>query len=169
MQTGIGGGGGLIAKLCPTLWDPMDCSLPGSSLHGILQARILEWVAISFSRGSSQPRESTGASCIASGFFTDWAITEARILGLLLFKSLFFFFNRINLYTSTFFWIKVKTLVFITAEYCLFKNLHVIILALKDFFWLHLHYILLLDPHKQPSLLDFFFFKETLGFFTTMS
>ena len=47
-----------VAQLCPTLCDPMDCSLPGSSVHGILQARILEWVAISFSRGSSQPRES---------------------------------------------------------------------------------------------------------------
>ena len=43
-----GGGGGLFAKLCLTLWDPMDCSSPGSSVHGILQARILEWVDISF-------------------------------------------------------------------------------------------------------------------------
>ena len=42
-----------VAQSCPTLCDPMDCSLPGSSIHGILQARILEWVAISFSRGSS--------------------------------------------------------------------------------------------------------------------
>ena len=46
------GGGGLVAKLCPNLVTPMDCSLPGSSVHGILQARILEWVAISFSRVS---------------------------------------------------------------------------------------------------------------------
>ena len=46
----------LVAQLCPTLCDPMDCSLPGSSTYGILQARILEWVAIPFSRGSSQPR-----------------------------------------------------------------------------------------------------------------
>ena len=44
----------LVAKLCLTLCDPMDCSPSGSSVHGILQARILEWVAISFSRGSSQ-------------------------------------------------------------------------------------------------------------------
>ena len=43
-----------VAQSCPTLWGPMDCSPPGSSVHGILQARILEWVAISFSRGSSQ-------------------------------------------------------------------------------------------------------------------
>ena len=47
----------LVAQLCLTLCDPMDCSPPGSSVHGILQARILEWVAISFSRGSSQPRD----------------------------------------------------------------------------------------------------------------
>ena len=43
----------LVAQACPTLWDPIDCSLPGSSVHGILQARILECVAILFSRGSS--------------------------------------------------------------------------------------------------------------------
>ena len=49
------GGAGLVAKLCPAC-DPMDCSPPGSSAHGILQARILEWVPISFSKGSSQPR-----------------------------------------------------------------------------------------------------------------
>ena len=47
----------LVTQLCLTLCDPMDCSLPGSFVHGILQARILEWVAISFSRGSSQPRD----------------------------------------------------------------------------------------------------------------
>ena len=47
------------AQLCPTLSDPMNCSLPGSSVHGILQARILEWVAIPFSRGSSHPMSPT--------------------------------------------------------------------------------------------------------------
>ena len=46
-----------VTHLCPTFCDPMDCSLPGSSIHGIFQARVLEWVAISFSRGSSQPRD----------------------------------------------------------------------------------------------------------------
>ena len=58
------------------LWDLMDYSLPGSSLHEILQARILECVAIPFSRGSSQPRGWTWVSCIAGGFFTIWAISE---------------------------------------------------------------------------------------------
>ena len=51
----------------------MDCSPPGSSVHGILQARILEWVAIPFSRASSLPRDWTQISCIAGGFFTTWA------------------------------------------------------------------------------------------------
>ena len=46
----------LVAKSCPTLYGPMDCSLPGSSVHGIFQARILECIAISFSRGSPPPR-----------------------------------------------------------------------------------------------------------------
>ena len=57
-------------QLCPTLWDPMDCSPPGSSVHGILQARILEWVAIPSSRGSSRLKDWTWVCCIAGGFFT---------------------------------------------------------------------------------------------------
>ena len=58
----------LVAKSWLILCDPMDCSLPGSSVHGISQARILEWIAILFSRGSSQPRDPTLA--LAGGFFT---------------------------------------------------------------------------------------------------
>ena len=57
-------GGGLVVKSCLTLGDTMDCSLPGSSVHGISQAKILEWVAISFSMGSSLPRDQTLVSCI---------------------------------------------------------------------------------------------------------
>ena len=52
------------------LCDPMNCSPLGSSIHGILQARILEWITISFSRESFQPRDQTRISCIASRFFT---------------------------------------------------------------------------------------------------
>ena len=59
----------LVIQLCLTLYDPMDCSLPGSSVHGILQARILEWVAISFTRVSSQPRAQTWVSHIVGRFF----------------------------------------------------------------------------------------------------
>jgi len=58
-----------VAQSCPTLCDPVDCSPPGSSTHGILQARILEWVAISFFRESSQPRDWTQVSCIAGRCF----------------------------------------------------------------------------------------------------
>ena len=59
-----------VAQLCPTLCDPMDSSLPGSAFRGIFQARILEWAAISFSRGSSQTRDRTWVSCIADRRFT---------------------------------------------------------------------------------------------------
>ena len=55
---------------CLTFCNPMNCSFPGSSVHGILQIRILEWVAIVFSRGSSQPRDQISISCIAGRFFT---------------------------------------------------------------------------------------------------
>ena len=67
----------LVAQSCPILCNPMDCSLPGSSVHGILQAKILEWVVISFSRGSFQPRNRTQVSCTADRFFTLWATREA--------------------------------------------------------------------------------------------
>ena len=60
---------GLVAKLCPTLVTPWDCNPPGSSVHEILQARILEWVGIPFSRGSSWPRDWTHVSCITGQFF----------------------------------------------------------------------------------------------------
>ena len=69
-----------VAQLCPTLCNPMDCSLPGSLVHEILQARVLEWVAPSFSRGSSQLRDQTGVSCIVSRCFTIWATREAQWL-----------------------------------------------------------------------------------------
>ena len=68
-----------VTQSCPTLSDPMDCSLPGSSVHGIFQARVLEWVVISFSRGSSQPRDRTQVSCIACRRFTIWATREAPV------------------------------------------------------------------------------------------
>jgi len=67
----------LVAQSCLTLCDPMDCSPPGPSVHEIFQARILEWVAISFSRGSSQLRDRTWVSCTAGRFLTDWATREA--------------------------------------------------------------------------------------------
>ena len=59
-----------VAQSCPTLCDPMDCSLSGSSVHGIFQARVLEWVAIAFPKGSSQPRDRTRVSRIVDKRFT---------------------------------------------------------------------------------------------------
>ena len=65
-----------LAQSCLTLCDPVDCSRPGSSVHGILQARIREWVAISFSRVSSQPRDRTLVSRMAGRCFILWATRE---------------------------------------------------------------------------------------------
>ena len=64
----------VVSNFC----DPMNCNLPGSSVHGILQARILQWVAISFSRGSSWPRDGTRVSSMAGRRFTIWAPREAQ-------------------------------------------------------------------------------------------
>ena len=81
--TGFAPGEGEVAQSCPILCDPVDCSLPGSSIHGILQARILEWVAISFSRGSSRPRDQTQVSRIGGRRFNLWATREApRVLNI---------------------------------------------------------------------------------------
>ena len=67
----------LVTQLC--LCDPMDRSPPGSSVHGILQARILEWVVILFSRGFSKPRDQIRVSYIGGRFFTVWVTREALI------------------------------------------------------------------------------------------
>ena len=66
-----------VTQLCPTLHDPIDGSPPGNSVHGIFQARTLEWVAISISRGSSWPRDWTWVSRIAGRLFTVWATRQA--------------------------------------------------------------------------------------------
>ena len=70
----------LVAQSYSILCDPRDCSPPDSSVHGISQARILEWVAISFSRGSSQTRDRTHVSSIGRWILYSWAIREAHIL-----------------------------------------------------------------------------------------
>ena len=80
----------LVTQLCPTLCDPMDYSPPGSSVHGISQARILEWVAISFPEGSSWPRDWTGVSCLAGGFSTTeppgkpWSLPQSFVTNMTL-------------------------------------------------------------------------------------
>ena len=65
-----------VAQSCLTLRYPMDCSLPGSSIHGIFQEIVLEWIAISFSRGSSRPRDGTQVPRILDRRFTVWATRE---------------------------------------------------------------------------------------------
>ena len=79
----------LVTQSCPTLCNLMDYSLSGSSIHGILQARILDWAAIPFSRGSSQSGDRTQVSCIAGRFFTVWARRdkEKKILMSILFHE----------------------------------------------------------------------------------
>ena len=68
----------LVIQSCPTLCNPMDCNPPGCSIRGILQARILEWVAMPFSRGSSWSRGWNWVSCIAGRFFTNGATRKAQ-------------------------------------------------------------------------------------------
>ena len=78
----VWGGGGLVTKSCLTVSDPMACSLPGSSIHGNLQASVLEWVAFSFFREPSWLRDWTctsWVSCTAGRFFTDWSTREALV------------------------------------------------------------------------------------------
>ena len=78
-----------VAQSYLTLCDPMDCSLPGSTIHGIFQARILEWVAIPFSRRSSQPRDWTQVSHIVGRRFTIWATREVIAYMISLQQTLF--------------------------------------------------------------------------------
>ena len=68
-----------VAQSCPTLCDSRNYSLSGSSIHGILQAGILKWLVIPFSRGFSGSRDWTQVSCTASRFFTIWATREAHL------------------------------------------------------------------------------------------
>ena len=77
----------LIAQSCPTLWDPKDCSPQGCSVHGIFQARILEWVAIPSSKGSSQPKDWSWVSSIADRFFTILDTREAHFIYSVRFSS----------------------------------------------------------------------------------
>ena len=85
-----------VTQSCLTLCDPMDCSPPGSSVHGVFQARILEWGAISFSRGSSQPRDQTWVSYMAGRFFIIWATGEAPTITKTRKLMLFTKYNTVN-------------------------------------------------------------------------
>ena len=84
-----------VAQSCPTVC--MDYSLPGSSVHGNFQARVLEWVVISFSRGSSGPRDQTWVSCIAGRCFTIWATREAIYIYICIYMYMYMY---MYVYTS---------------------------------------------------------------------
>ena len=99
----------LVSQSCLTLWDPMDCSLQGSNIHEILQARILKWVAYPFSSRSSRPRNQMGVFCIAGRFFSCWAAREAVTNLYSVFKS-----RDIALLTKIYI---VKTMVFLVVMY----------------------------------------------------
>ena len=73
-----------VAQRCPTICYPLEYSLPGASVHGILQAKILEWFVIPFSRGSSRPRGQTHVSCIGRWILYYWATREAHIIIIIL-------------------------------------------------------------------------------------
>ena len=85
-----------VAESCPTLCNPTD-----DTVHGILQARILEWVAFPFSRGSSQPRDRTQVSCTAGGFFTSWALREVPERGKRQLNGLLVWLTGVNVETLT--------------------------------------------------------------------
>ena len=90
-----------VSQLCPTLCNPMDYSLPGSSVLGILQARVLEWITFPFSRESSQPRDWTWVSCIAGGFFTIWVTREAPMCVSICLKIVFKAKNNLSFRLSS--------------------------------------------------------------------
>ena len=98
-----------LLRRCLILFNPLDCSPPGSSIHEIFQAKILEWVAFSFSSRSSCPRDWTQVSCISSiagTFFTRWAIGEAIIIALIKVSwvdTLFYFKVEDPIYSRPFF------------------------------------------------------------------
>ena len=87
-------------KVISNSWDPMDCSLPGSSVYGVSQARMLEWVAISFSRGSSQPRDWTWVAYIAGGFITGWVTRKTCTQFKIIFKQTLIFSLIYELFRS---------------------------------------------------------------------
>ena len=140
-----------VTKSCSTLSNSMDCSPPGSSAHGISQTRILEWVAISYYKGSSWPMFPIQVSYIAGWFFTNWSTREAPLC---VYKIFFFFFSYVLerlfewLYTSRliaffFQYIKYVTPPFshiVSDEYAvilIFVSSHIIsslsLAAFKDF------------------------------------
>ena len=99
----------LVAQSCPILCDPMDCSPPGSSVHGILQERILQWVAMPFSRGSSQLRDQTQVSHIAGRLFIVYPPVKPGILLVAV--------NHVNMDSSFYSLSRYEATLFLTFAY----------------------------------------------------
>ena len=156
----------LVTQSCPTLCDLTDCSPPGSSVHGILQARILECIAIPFSRGSSQPRDRTLVSHIAGRFFTIWATGTSYVLFhtvnhffiFLIFWSTNIFnveefqsiFHVVHAFCVTFFKLLVKLRSWTFT--LMFSSKNSITLALKGF----IHFELIFRDSVKHSPISFF-------------
>ena len=81
----------MCVQSCLTLCDSVDCYLPGSSVHGISQARTLEWIAVSYSRGLSRPRDQSHISCLAGRFFTPEPLGKAIYTYVYIYVYIFFF------------------------------------------------------------------------------
>ena len=148
-----------VSQLCLTLWETMDCSLQGSSVRGIFQARVLECVAISFSRGSSQPRGRTQVSRTAVRLFTIWATRETLAFqGIFLYLYLFYQDSRHSAFRLTFFvWSLILTgpflWVFWSTIFYLFEQL-----------WFGMHDSLLLYYYSSPlSMSNILFIVHNRG------
>ena len=109
----------LVAQSCPTFCDPMNCNPPGSSVPGVLQARILEWLAIPFFRRSSQPRNRTQVSCNAGEFFASWS-TILRIFMVHICIVLFCLLDYLSPWRGD-----CNKLRAIVCFYCLFHHLQI--------------------------------------------
>ena len=120
----------LVAQSCPTLCNPMNCSLPGSFVHGILQARILKWVAIPVYRGSSQPKDWTQTSCTEGRFFTVWATREYTSLTVPFFCLYICHGPTLSLETKLLIMTKkfLQNLITITIIYFIFLKAYILIL-----------------------------------------
>ena len=148
-----------MLQSCPTLCDPVDCTLPGSSVHGILQARILEWTAIPSCRESSRPRDWTCVSCIsciAGGFFTHWATRKVvqsnycktNFKSLLLYLFIYFWWQTIYLQANNYF-----LLFIVNSSYFLFLNLFLklLFIFLNYYYYFTLQYCIGFAIHQHAS------------------
>ena len=114
-----------VAQSCLALCNSMNCSLPGFSVHGILQTRILQWVAIPFSRGFSQPRDRTQVSHIVGRFFTVWAtgevISQNRIKLIFLYDNLLVCFSVVLFSSSLIMTVLILLTRFLLHKVMIFK------------------------------------------------